>query len=61
MLSWLKIPYIVDYDDAIFHNYNMHSNGVFRFFLDKKIAIVMRKAALVFAGNDYLAQYAQNV
>ena len=21
----LKVPYIVDYDDAIFHNYDLHS------------------------------------
>ncbi len=54
----LNIPYIVDYDDAVFHRYDMHSNPLIRTLLGKNIAAVMRHAAIVTAGNDYLAEYA---
>jgi len=58
-LLWtLKIPYVVDYDDAVFHRYDMHSNLLIRIFLKHKIDRVMRHAALVIAGNEYLADRA---
>ncbi len=58
ILSLLKVPYIVDYDDAIFHRYDMDHRGVVRSLLGKKIDEVMRKAALVIVGNQYLANRA---
>lgn len=58
LVSVLKIPYIVDYDDAIFHNYDLSRNILVRSFLKDKIDIVMRKAAVVIVGNDYLAERA---
>ncbi|MGC9000829.1 glycosyltransferase family 4 protein [Caldisericum sp.] len=58
LISLLKIPYIVDYDDAIFHNYDLSKNVFVRSLLKDKIDIVMRKAAVVIAGNDYLAERA---
>ncbi|MDM8557668.1 glycosyltransferase family 4 protein [Candidatus Parabeggiatoa sp. HSG14] len=54
-----KVPYIVDYDDAIFHNYNCHPNPIVRYILGDKIAKVMQYAQLVIVGNQYLAEYAQ--
>lgn len=51
----LNIKYIVDYDDAIFHNYDLNSNKLVRFFLKNKIETVMKYSACVLAGNDYLA------
>lgn len=54
-----KIPYIVDYDDAWFHRYDLHSSQLVRRFLSKKIDAVMRRAALVIVGNDYLAERAR--
>lgn len=51
--------YIVDYDDAIFHNYDQSSNPVFKLFLSKKIDAVMKNAAVVVAGNSYLADRAK--
>jgi glycosyltransferase involved in cell wall biosynthesis len=51
-------PYIVDYDDAIFHNYDRHPNPVIRKLLGKKIDRVMASAAIVTVGNSYLAQRA---
>jgi glycosyltransferase involved in cell wall biosynthesis len=55
----LKVPYVVDYDDAIFHTYDQHPNPGVRATLGRKIATVMRHAAVVTAGNTYLADYAR--
>jgi glycosyltransferase involved in cell wall biosynthesis len=59
VVSFLGVNYIVDYDDAIFHNYDLHPNKWVRFFLKHKIDYVMRSAKTVIAGNDYLAERAQ--
>jgi len=59
LIARLKIPYIVDYDDAIFHNYDTHSNMFIRKLLGNKIDVVMRNAAAVIAGNEYLASRAE--
>lgn len=50
---------IVDYDDAIFHNYDMHSSQLVRMLLGRKIDKVMRRADMVTAGNQYLADRAR--
>lgn len=59
LLSSLKIPYVVDYDDAVFHRYDVHGSVLVRTLLGDKIDKVMRGAALVIAGNDYLADRAR--
>ena len=51
--------YVVDYDDAIFHNYDMSNNKLIRRFLAKKIDTVMANASCVIAGNGYLAKRAK--
>ena len=53
------VPYVVDYDDATFHWYDMHRNKVIRHLLCGKVDTVMRRAALVIVGNDYLAARAR--
>jgi len=58
LLRGLGIPYVVDYDDAIFHNYELHSSRIVRYMLGNKIDLVMRRAALVTVGNHYLAERA---
>jgi glycosyltransferase involved in cell wall biosynthesis len=58
LLRVFKIPYVVDYDDAVFHRYDMNPNPLIRMFLKHKIDHVMRHAALVIAGNQYLADRA---
>lgn len=58
LLSLLGIRYVVDYDDAIFHNYDMSSNGLIRKMLGRKIDVVMARSACVIAGNEYLASRA---
>ena len=51
--------YVVDYDDAVFHNYDLHSSPVVRSLLANKIQTVMSRAAAVVVGNDYLGEYAR--
>lgn len=58
-LALRKIPYVVDYDDAIFHNYDLHPSRWVRALLGNKIGKVMRLSTLVVAGNDYLGDYAR--
>lgn len=60
-LGWLGRPYVVDYDDALFHQYDQHKSRWVRQLLGRKISHVMRGAQLVTAGNAYLADYARRV
>lgn len=53
------VPVVSDYDDAIFHNYDIHPNLLVRALLGRKIDKVMARSALVLAGNPYLAARAQ--
>jgi glycosyltransferase involved in cell wall biosynthesis len=54
-----RIPYVVDYDDAVFHRYDLHGSFLVRSLLGHKIDHVMRHARLVIAGNEYLAARAR--
>lgn len=58
LLSWMSVKYVVDYDDAIFHNYDTHDNKFIKKFLGNKISTVMKHSSLVVAGNNYLRDYA---
>ena len=60
VLNSLGVKYVVDYDDAIFHNYDLSSNKLVKRFLSNKIDVVMRNAHCVTAGNDYLADRARS-
>jgi glycosyltransferase involved in cell wall biosynthesis len=53
------VPLVVDYDDAIFHRYDQHRLALVRSVLGKKIDVIMRRAALVIVGNDYLGAHAR--
>lgn len=59
LLSNLGISYIVDIDDAIFHNYDRSSNPLVRNILSRKIDVVMKNAEVVVAGNEYIASRAE--
>lgn len=58
-LAWRECRIMVDYDDALFHQYDAHPNPWVRRLLGGKIAAVMRLAHTVVAGNAYLADYAR--
>ena len=53
------IKYIVDYDDAIFHKYDMNSNKIIHSLLKNKIAKVITLAKHVIVCNAYLETYAR--
>ncbi len=55
----LGAPYVVDFDDATFHYYDCHCNPFVRSLMCDKIDRVMRGAALVVAGNEYIAERAR--
>jgi len=63
--AWLEahltggVPYVVDLDDAWFLRYEAHASPIVRTLLGGKIDAVMRRAAIVVAGNDYLAERAR--
>ena len=54
-----SLPYVIDYDDAVFHRYDQHSNPLIRGSLSKKIDKIMARSKVVVAGNQYIADYAQ--
>ena len=51
------VKYVVDYDDAIFHQYDQSVHPLKKL-LRRKIDNVMRNASTVVCGNDYLAKRA---
>jgi glycosyltransferase involved in cell wall biosynthesis len=53
----LNVKYIVDYDDAIFHNYNKSYNFLVKLFLTNKIDSVIKNANFVISGSPYLSNY----
>jgi glycosyltransferase involved in cell wall biosynthesis len=57
-LNLIKVPYVVDYDDAVYHRYDMHSSPLVRSLLGQKIDRVMRQAGMVIVGNDILGERA---
>ncbi len=58
LLDHQNIPFVVDYDDAIFHRYDRHRNWLIRWGLGSKIDMIMKRASVVIAGNSYIASRA---
>ncbi len=54
-----RIPYVLDLDDAIFHNYDLGRTPLTRWLLGDKIDRLMRHAHTVVVGNAYLAERAR--
>lgn len=52
-----QIPYVLDYDDAVFHRFDLHPSRLVRRLLGNKYASLIRSARLVTPGNRYLADY----
>lgn len=55
----LRIQYILDYDDAVFHQYDKHSNRFLRAVLKNKIPNLMQNASRVITGSEYLTNFAK--
>lgn len=58
LLSKTSVPYVIDYDDAVFHRYDQHPNLLVRGFLSNKISKIMSRSSVVVSGNRYIADYA---
>ena len=54
-----KARVILDYDDAIFHRYDLHRLRLIRVALGRKIDKLMRGSKLVIVGNRYLGNRAE--
>lgn len=54
------VPYVLDYDDAVFHNYDQHRLAAVRRLFGRRLDGLMAQAVLVVSGNDYLVQRARN-
>lgn len=52
-------PYVVDLDDAWFHRYDRSPWAIVRRLMGSKIDDVMRNAAAVVVGNEYIAERAR--
>lgn len=59
LLAKSGIPYVVDYDDPIFHNYDLNRSRTVRALMSKKLAPLLSSSYAVTAGNAYLADYAK--
>lgn len=53
-----NVPYALDFDDAIFHNYDLHKSAFIRYIFGRRIDSLMKDAQLVVTGNQYLADKA---
>ncbi len=61
LLSILGAKMVVDFDDAVFHNYDqIESNYSLKLLLKNKIDVVMRTSSLVLCGNSYIAKRAND-
>lgn len=60
LVTATKKPVIYDYDDAIFHQYDLHRSPLVRAVLGKKLQSLLRHADIAFCGNKYLQVYAEN-
>jgi len=59
ILNLRGIPYVVDYDDAVYLRYSLHRDLLIRTLLSKNIDTAMQRAATVVVGNNYLGEYAR--
>lgn len=54
-----KKPIIYDFDDAIFHNYDLNPKWYVKKILGSKLHTSINAAKIAFCGNEYLANYAR--
>lgn len=59
MMARSGVRYVVDYDDAIFHDYDLNASRFMRWAMSNKIDYVMNRSYLVVAGSKYLAARAE--
>lgn len=52
-------PVVFDFDDAIFHKYDLHPNPLVRAVLGRKLHSTIGASQMALCGNAYLADYAR--
>jgi hypothetical protein len=52
-----KVKYILDYDDAIFHNYDQSPKKIVKLLFKNKISKISSNATYVITGSPYLTNY----
>jgi glycosyltransferase involved in cell wall biosynthesis len=57
LLYKTKVKIILDYDDAIFHNYDLNSKRIVRYLYGNKITSMVKYAHTVITGSPYLSSY----
>lgn len=60
LLTASGVPYVVDYDDAIFHTYDRHKSWLVRRVLGQKLNGLLKSARHVTVGNTYLQHYVES-
>ncbi|MDP2371480.1 glycosyltransferase family 4 protein [Rhodoferax sp.] len=55
-----SVPYVLDYDDAVYLAYDANPRAWVRRLFAGRLGRLMAKSALVVGGNDYLANYARS-
>lgn len=53
------IQYVIEFDDAVFHNYDQSCSRVMRWLYHRKFEKVIRNASSVICGCSYLANYSR--
>lgn len=59
LMKLFNIKFILDYDDAIFHNYDSSPNILIKKILKNKIPVSISKASAVICGSKYLFNFSE--
>ena len=57
LLYKTKVKIILDYDDAIFHNYDLHPNSLIKYLFGNKIYKIVKFANTVITGSPFLSSH----
>jgi glycosyltransferase involved in cell wall biosynthesis len=57
LLKWRRVKFVLDYDDAIFHNYDSSSNKIVKYLFSNKLANISKIANHIITGSPYLTKY----
>lgn len=57
ILHFRGISYVLDFDDAIYHNYDSSNSKLVRLFFSHKITFISKYASAIIVGNNYLYSY----
>lgn len=56
-MRWRHVSYLIEFDDAVFHNYDQSYNTLIKKLYSHKFSKVIENASIVICGCRYLADY----